>query len=157
MGAGRGVQGGALAPPWNLKMMTSYAVFKQNILKNFARACRSRIITPIFCSNLWKICKKIAILTSAQNMTSCLLASKPLENVGYVQKIFGMCTPLGKSVCTPLLQSRYATMHPPENHPVGAHDNSLYDLTNYLKQRLKIPTNQISYFGRKAEYIFRLV
>ena len=29
MGAGRRVQGGALAPPWNLKMVTSYAAFKQ--------------------------------------------------------------------------------------------------------------------------------
>ena len=33
MGAGRGVQGGALAPPWNLKVMTSYAVCKQNAMK----------------------------------------------------------------------------------------------------------------------------
>ena len=29
MGAGRGLQGGALAPPWNLKMMTSYTVIRQ--------------------------------------------------------------------------------------------------------------------------------
>ena len=33
MGAGRGVQGGALAPPWNLKMMTLYAFCKQNEMK----------------------------------------------------------------------------------------------------------------------------
>ena len=33
MDAGRGVQGGALAPPWNLKVMTSYVVFKQNAMQ----------------------------------------------------------------------------------------------------------------------------
>ena len=33
MGAGRGVQGGALAPPWHLKVMTSYVVCKQNAME----------------------------------------------------------------------------------------------------------------------------
>ena len=42
MGAGRRVQGGALAPPWNLKMMTSYGVCKENSPKMFARASGSR-------------------------------------------------------------------------------------------------------------------
>ena len=46
MGAGRGVQGGALAPPWNLNMMTSYAVFMQNTPKIFARASGARIKYP---------------------------------------------------------------------------------------------------------------
>ena len=46
MGAGRGVQGGALAPPWKLKKMTSYAVFTENTLKIFARASGARIIYP---------------------------------------------------------------------------------------------------------------
>ena len=42
-GRRQGVQGGALAPPWNLEMMKSYAVFKQNTLKFFARASGARI------------------------------------------------------------------------------------------------------------------
>ena len=33
MGAGRGVQRGALAPSWNLKVMTSYIVCKQNAME----------------------------------------------------------------------------------------------------------------------------
>ena len=58
MGAGRGVQGGALAPPWNLKMMTSYAVFKQIILKNFDRAYGARIIYPYILFKRSKIRQK---------------------------------------------------------------------------------------------------
>ena len=37
MGVSRGVQGGANAPPWNLKMMPSYVVPLQNTL-NFSLA-----------------------------------------------------------------------------------------------------------------------
>ena len=40
MGAGKGVQGGALAPPWNLKMMTSYMQAK--CTKFFARVSGAR-------------------------------------------------------------------------------------------------------------------
>ena len=38
---GEAVHGGALAPLWNLKMMTSYASFMQNTLKNVHSRRRS--------------------------------------------------------------------------------------------------------------------
>ena len=65
MGVTRGVQGGANAPPWNLKMMTSY-VLPQQITLIFSLAPSAHaIIAPKFSLKRLKITKIVIFVLSA--------------------------------------------------------------------------------------------
>ena len=114
-GRRQGVQGGARATPWNLKIMTSYVICMPITLKIFARASGARIKYTYLLVKPQKFAKKLSFRfwCTKHDVEYCHSCSWKM----FMHRKYSTCEPSWKNICAP----RYNfCVHPPEYHPAGA-------------------------------------
>ena len=136
IGARRGANLGQLPPPWNLKMMTSYAVPVENTLKFSLApsALKSNIVSSRGFAPLWKnSCGRPCHRPSALASNTLKSSLERRKNREILVRAFG--APKNRSFL-----SVHTGLPPSGKIPAGVHDSSPWAPAEIFREGAKPPT-----------------